>query len=127
MTLPRHGVVCLRVAHGGLPSRSATGWRRTDSSARRPTAREPAPVPRPADGPANRRRGPFDDAAALARRVAFWFAVVLPAVYVPLLVAPGAFSGVLALQPTLSAGGVTVALAALDLLAVVLGHAHGRT
>jgi hypothetical protein len=44
-----------------------------------------------------------------------------------LLVAPGAFSGVLALQPTLSAGGVTVALAALDLLAVVLGHAHGRT
>lgn len=66
-------------------------------------------------------------ATRLLRRVAFWLAVSLPVLYVPLLLSPGAFDwSVPGFGVGLSAGGVGASLVALHLFAVVLGHDYAR-
>lgn len=66
-------------------------------------------------------------AAALVQRAAFWVAVTLPVLYVPFALSPAALTwsppGVGAGAP---AGSLVVALVALHLLAVVVGHGHAR-
>ena len=95
-------------------------WSGHETTERRPTD---ASDDRSADGP----EGRITRVVAVVRRVAFWLAIGLPGLYVPLVVAPEAFDWPLPVVGIpLSAGSVVLTLVGLHLLAVFVGHGHAR-
>jgi hypothetical protein len=95
-------------------------------SGHEPTERRPTDTPD--DGPADGSDGRTPRVAAVVRRVAFWLAIGLPGLYVPLVVAPEAFDWPLpGVGVPLSAGSVVLTLVGLHLLVVLVGHEHARS
>lgn len=65
--------------------------------------------------------------AALVQRVAFWLAVTLPVLYVPFALSSAALTWSLpGLGASAPAGSLVVALVALHLVAVLVGHGYAR-
>lgn len=68
-----------------------------------------------------------DPFRSLFSRVAFWLAVTLPVLYLPLVLAPETFvRPVPGVGLVTSPGAVVVTLVAVHLVAVVVGHGYAR-
>ena len=79
-------------------------------------------------GPVSRLLGPlFGPLFDLFSQVAFWLAMALPVLYLPLVLAPATFDwSVPGVGLAASSGAVVVALVALHLATVVVGHGYAR-